>query len=328
VLGEREYRVSASIGIALFPRDGADGDLLIRNADTAMYHAKAERCRGYSYYAEGMNEVVAERLDLEHGLREAIEHERFVLHYQVQVDAGAGRPTGAEALLRWRDSRRGLIPPAAFVPMAEETGMVVAIGKWVLLRACRDALAWQGPGQGLRLGVNVSSKQLVDPEFAEWVARVLRETGFPPERLQLEITESSVLEQRAPTVATLNALRRLGVGIVVDDFGTGYAALTALKWLPLDGLKIDRSFVSNLVSSPTDATLATGLITIASGLAIQVMAEGVETVEQMRFLVRRGCQRMQGYLFGKPVPADEFVESLIESETAWDELLGELPEVR
>jgi EAL domain-containing protein (putative c-di-GMP-specific phosphodiesterase class I) len=207
--------------------------------------------------------------------------------------------------------------------MAEETGMVLAIGKWVLLRACRDALSWQGPGHGLRLGVNVSSKQLVDPEFAEWVARVLRETGFPAERLQLEITESSVLEQRAPTVATLNALRRLGVSIVVDDFGTGYAALTALKWLPLDGLKIDRSFVSNLVSSPTDATLATGLITIARGLSIQVMAEGVETVDQMRFLTRHGCARMQGYLFGKPIPADEFVPSLIESESAWDELIGD-----
>ena len=325
VLGDREYRVSTSIGIAIYPRDGADPDVLIRNADTAMYHAKAERSRGYSYYAEGMNEVVAERLDLEHGLREAIERERFVLHYQAQIDAASGAVVGAEALLRWRDARRGLIPPAVFVPMAEETGMVAAIGKWVLARACAEAVRWpRHRGHPLRLGVNVSSKQLIDPEFADWLARTLRESGLTPERLQLEITESSVLEQRGPTLATLQALRRLGVGIVIDDFGTGYAALTALKWLPADGLKIDRSFVSNLTSEPGDATIATGLIAIAKGLGLAVMAEGVETTEQLRFLAERGCTLIQGHLFGKPVPVEE-LRTLLEAEQApWDETLAEL----
>lgn len=317
-LGAREYRISASVGIALFPRDGTDADVLIRNADTAMYHAKAECGRGYSYYSDGMNEIVAERLDLEHGLREAIEYERFVLHYQVQIDVATGALIGAEALLRWRDPVRGLIPPAVFVPMAEETGMVAAIGKWVLTRACCDAAAWRTK-HPLRVAVNVSSKQLVDTEFADSVARALRESGLPPERLQIEITESSVLEQRGPTLATLQALRRLGCGVVIDDFGTGYAALTALKWLPADGLKIDRSFVANLTTDPTDATIATGLIHIARGLGLEVMAEGIETQEQLAFLRANDCRYMQGYLFAKPVPREEF-QALLD-EAPWEDLL-------
>jgi diguanylate cyclase (GGDEF)-like protein len=317
-IGEREYRISASIGVALFPRDGADVDVLIRNADTAMYHAKAAQGCGYSYYADGMNEVVAERLDLEHGLREAIEYQRFVLHYQVQVDAETGEAVGAEALLRWRDPRRGLIPPAIFVPMAEETGMIAAIGKWVIARACADAAAWRRP---LRVAVNVSSKQLVAPDFADDVARCLRESGLAPARLRIEITESSVLEQRGPTLATLQALRRLGCGVVIDDFGTGYAALTALKWLPADGLKIDRSFVSNLTTEPVDATIATGLVNIARDLGLEVIAEGVETAEQLAFLRRHGCRLVQGYLLGKPVPRDEFVAAL--DEAPWESVLAD-----
>jgi diguanylate cyclase (GGDEF)-like protein len=318
-IGEREYRVSASVGIALFPRDGADVDVLIRNADTAMYHAKAQHGRGYSYYADGMNEVVAERLDLEHGLREAIERERFVLHYQVQVDVMTGAASGAEALLRWRDPTRGLIPPAIFVPMAEETGMIASIGKWVVARACADAAAWSVP---LRVSVNVSSKQLVDPDFADDVARALRESGLPPDRLQIEITESSVLEQRGPTLATLHALQRLGCSIVIDDFGTGYAALTALRWLPADGLKIDRSFVANVTTDRVDATISTGLVSIARDLGLEVTAEGVETIEQLAFLRGHGCRLMQGYLLGKPVPREEFVASL--EEAAWEEILSEV----
>jgi len=323
-LDGREYRVSVSIGIALFPRDGSDTDLLIRNADTAMYHAKADPGCGYSYYADGMNDIVAERLDLEHGLREAIERERFVLHYQPQVDTQSGELVGAEALVRWRDPVRGLIPPAAFVPMAEETGMVAAIGKWVLGRACADAVSWR-TRIPLRVGVNVSSKQLIDADFADFVARTLRETGLDPERLQIEITESSVLEQRGPTLATLHALRRLGCGVVIDDFGTGYAALTALKWLPVVGLKIDRSFVANLgAENPdrTDATIATGLISIAQGLGLEVVAEGVETVPQLEFLRARGCHLMQGYLLAKPLPREEFQAEL--DRAPWEDVLAEI----
>ena len=323
-LGGREYRVSASIGIALFPRDGADTDVLIRNADTAMYHAKAQPGCGYSYYADGMNDVVAERLDLEHGLREAIERERFVLHYQPQVDTQSGVLVGAEALVRWRDPIRGLIPPASFVPMAEETGMVAAIGKWVLTRACADAVLWRSRVP-LRVGVNVSSKQLIDADFADFVARTLRETGLPPERLQIEITESSVLEQRGPTLATLQALRRLGCGVVIDDFGTGYAALTALKWLPAVGLKLDRSFVANLGAEHrdrTDATIAAGLISIAQGLGLEVVAEGVETAPQLEFLRARGCHLMQGYLLAKPIAREEFQAEL--DRAPWEDVLAEI----
>jgi diguanylate cyclase (GGDEF)-like protein len=324
VIGGREYRVSCSIGIALFPRDGADPDVLIRNGDAAMYHAKSEHSRGFSYYAEGMNEIVAERLDLEQGLQEALERERFVLHYQVQVDVAEARVVGVEALLRWHDVHRGLIPPAQFIPMAEETGLVGRIGRWALARACRDVVGWERSGMPLRVGVNVSSRQLVDPEFADWVARILRETGLAPDRLALEITESSVLEQRAPTVGTLNALRRLGVGVIIDDFGTGYAALTALKWLPADGLKVDRSFVTNLTSSPTDATIATGLVTIATGLGMEVVGEGVETEAQLRFLLACGCRVMQGYLLAKPVPADA-VPAQLGDAAPWRAVLDALP---
>jgi len=317
-VGDREYRVSVSIGIAVHPRDGADAHVLIRNADTAMYHAKAERGRGYSYYADGMNEIVAERLDIEQGLREAIERERFVLHYQPQVDLETGELVGVEALLRWRDPIRGLIPPAVFIPMAEETGMVGPIGRFALERACSDAIGWRTRAP-LRVAVNVSSKQLLEPDFAETVARVLRETGLAPRRLQIEITESSILEHRGPTLATLHALRRLGCGVVIDDFGTGYAALTALRWLPANGLKLDRSFVANVLQEPSDATIAAGLISIAHGLGLEVTAEGVETEEQLAFLRAQGCRFAQGYLLAKPTPA-ETLQALLD-EAPWESVL-------
>jgi EAL domain-containing protein (putative c-di-GMP-specific phosphodiesterase class I) len=240
------------------------------------------------------------------------------------VDARNGALVGVEALVRWRDPIRGLIPPNTFVPMAEETGMVAAIGKWVLGRACADAAMWRSRAP-LRVAVNVSSKQLVDPDFADYVARTLRETGLAPGRLQIEITESSVLEQRGPTLATLQALRRLGCGVVIDDFGTGYAALTALKWLPAIGLKIDRSFVTNLGEEHrdrTDATIASGLISIAQGLGLEVMAEGVETVPQLEFLRSRGCHLIQGYLLAKPLPREEFQSEI--DRAPWEDVLAEI----
>jgi diguanylate cyclase (GGDEF)-like protein len=319
-VGDRDWRVSASIGIAIFPRDGADPDVLMRNADTAMYHAKAERGCGYSYYADGMNEIVAERLDIEQGLREAIERGRFVLHYQPQVDLATGEVVGVEALLRWRDPVRGLIPPAVFIPMTEESGLVLPIGRLALLRACADAVGWRS-ARPLRVSVNVSSRQLVDLDFADAVARALRESGLPPERLQIEITESSILEQRGPTLATLQALRRQGCGVAIDDFGTGYAALTALRWLPANALKLDRSFVANLTEEPADRTIAAGLIGIAHGLGLEVIAEGIETREQLAFLREQHCRIGQGYLLAKPTPAED-LQSLLD-EAPWEAVLAE-----
>ena len=315
-VGDREYRIGASIGIAVFPRDGADPDVLVRNADTAMYQAKAARSCGYSHYAEGMNEIASERLDLEQRLREAIERERFVLHYQPLVDLETGAAVGAEALLRWRDPVRGLIPPGTFIPMAEETGMVLAVGRFALERACAEAVTWPTP---TRVSVNVSSRQLVEPDFADVVARVLRETGLAPDRLQLEITESSILEPSPTTLAALHALRQLGCAIAIDDFGTGYAALTALRWLPADGIKLDRVFVANLASEPADRTIAAGLVAIARGLGLEVTAEGVETPEQLAFLRAQGCRLAQGYLLAKPTPAEEL--PALFAEAPWESLL-------
>jgi diguanylate cyclase (GGDEF)-like protein len=326
-LDGREYRISASVGIAVYPRDGIDAHVLIRNADTAMYQAKADQVSGYSYYTEGMNELVAQRLDLERRLREAIEARSFVLHYQPVVDVDLGAVVGAEALLRWREPGGGLISPASFVPVAEETGLIAHIGRWALRQACEDVMGWT-PSAPIppRISVNVSSRQLLDPGFPDFVARTLRDTGLEPSRLELEITESSVLHERGTTLATLQVLRRLRVRVTIDDFGTGYSALTALKYLPVDGLKIDRSFVGDVANDPATATIATGLLTMAAGLGIMATAEGVATPEQLRFLYDRGCRQMQGYLFGKPMPSSEFAAHLKDDSGPWNEALSWVPD--
>jgi diguanylate cyclase (GGDEF)-like protein len=326
-LDGREYRISASVGIAVYPRDGIDAHVLIRNADTAMYQAKADQVSGYSYYTEGMNEIVAQRLDLERRLREAIEARSFVLHYQPVVDVDLGAVVGAEALLRWREPGGGLISPASFVPVAEETGLIAHIGRWALRQACEDVVGWT-PSAPIppRISVNVSSRQLLDPSFPDFVTRTLRDTGLEPNRLELEITESSVLHERGTTLAALQVLRRLRVRVTIDDFGTGYSALTALKYLPVDGLKIDRSFVGDVANDPATATIATGLLTMAAGLGIMATAEGVATPEQLRFLYDRGCRQMQGYLFGKPMPSSEFAAHLKDDSGPWNEALSWVPD--
>jgi len=325
-LAGSEYRVTASIGVAMFPRDGSDPDLLIRNADTAMHHAKAEGRNRYSYYAEDMNEAVARALDLENDLRRAIEHGSLVLHYQPQVDVHFGHIIGAEALVRWRDPRRGLIPPTEFISIAEETGLIHPLGACVLRMACEEASRWPSVRRGseLRVGVNVSSRQLRERTFAELVTSTLRETGLDPDRLELEITESSVLHERGVTLATIQHLRELGVHVSIDDFGTGYSALSALKQLPVDGLKIDRSFVSDLTSDGSAATITSGLIAIANGLGLATIAEGVEVVEQMQLLRGQGCRRMQGYLFAKPIPAEDFAAQLASANPPWEEMLHDV----
>ena len=325
-LAGSDYRVTASIGVAMFPRDGSDPDLLIRNADTAMHHAKAQGRNQYSYYAQDMNEAVASALDLENDLRRAIERGSLVLHYQPQVDVHFGHIIGAEALVRWRDPRRGLIPPTEFISIAEETGLIHPLGACVLRMACEEASRWPSVRRGseLRVGVNVSSRQLRERAFVELVTSTLRETGLDPDRLELEITESSVLHERGVTLATIQHLRELGVHVSIDDFGTGYSALSALKQLPVDGLKIDRSFVSDLTSDASAATITSGLIAIANGLGLSTIAEGVEVVEQMQLLRGQGCRRMQGYLFAKPIPAEDFAAQLASANPPWEEMLHDV----
>ncbi len=321
VLAGKEYRVTASTGIAIFPRDGEDATTLVRNADTAMYHAKSAGPNRYSYFSQEMNETVAKNLDLEHRLRQAIAEDRLVVHYQPQVDLASGKVIGAEALVRCRDPQGGLIPPAEFIGLAEETGMIHTIGARVLNTACQDARRWQEAGRKLRVAVNVSSKQLAETDFVEIVTRALRESRMDPANLELEITETSVLEQHGVTLASLNQIRQNGIRIAIDDFGTGYSSLSALKTLPVDTLKIDRSFVSEVLTNRGDATITGGLITMSRGLGLDCLAEGVETEEQMRFLFGHGCHHMQGYLFGKPAPADEFFASLEEHERRLGETL-------
>jgi len=325
-VAEQECWVTASIGIAVFPRDGKKPDVLVQNAEAAMYAAKAGGANRHHYYAEYMNKVAVERLDVEKRLRAAIERGELRLHFQPQIDVSAGEIVGAEALLRWQDPDRGLIAPAEIIPIAEETGLIIPIGEWVVRRACETAVGWgRRNGRELQVGVNVSSRQLAQKGFAEVVARALEETGLEPSRLDVEITESCILETQGLTMATLKALRRLGVRISIDDFGTGYSSLVALKNLPIDELKIDREFVRNITTDEADASITTALVSMAKGCRLTAIAEGVETEDQMRFLYSHGCSHMQGYLFSKPIAPEEFAVQLIADEPAWNAPLEHVP---
>jgi diguanylate cyclase (GGDEF)-like protein len=324
VLAGREYRVTASIGISMFPADGTDANMLVRAADMALYHAKDRGRDGFSYYADEMNAVVARALEIDNGLRAAVESESFAVLYQPQVHVGFRTLVGAEALLRWCHPIEGQLPPGDFIAMAEETGIITEIGSWVLRNACADAASWQHQGgEQFRLAVNVSARQLSDEGFIDLVARTLEETGLTPDRLELEITESSALERSRANVEMIRRVREFGVRVLLDDLGTGYSSLNALRQIPVDGIKIDRTFVADITTDPVVATITSGLIAIANGLGIEVTAEGVETWEQMAFLHSRGCHRMQGYLFSKPLGADEFAQQVASGEVPWERGLPE-----
>jgi EAL domain-containing protein (putative c-di-GMP-specific phosphodiesterase class I) len=259
-----------------------------------------------------MNVHTVERMALESGLRHALEREEFVLHYQPQVDAGSGRITGAEALLRWRHPTRGLVPPMQFIPLAEETGLIVAIGEWVLWTACVQNNSWRDQGlPRLRIAVNLSARQFSHENLLRDVERVLNETGLDPAALELEITESMVMHDPERTTTLLNELKTMGVSISIDDFGTGYSSLGYLKRFPIDSVKIDRSFIKDLPRDGKDAAITRAIIVMAHGLGLKVIAEGVETEEQAGFLRAEGCDEVQGYYFGKPVPEEEFAGLLL-----------------
>ncbi|MFZ2267763.1 MAG: EAL domain-containing protein [Azonexus sp.] len=297
-----ELHTSPSIGISIFPDDGPDGDTILKNADTAMYHAKAAGRNNYQFFAAEMNIASAERLDIERKLRHAIARNELALCFQPQFKADSSAPTGVEALVRWHHPTDGMIAPDRFIPVAEETGIIVEIGEWVLLNACRTMKHWLDAGlKPIRIAVNVSARQLRRRDFCETVAGALAESGLPPELLELEITESSVMENPEEAVQILQRLGRMGISLAIDDFGTGYSSLAYLKLFPIDHLKIDRSFVADIEVDLNDRAIAFGTIALAHSLGLNVIAEGVETEDQLELLRSNGCDEIQGYLFSKPL---------------------------
>jgi diguanylate cyclase (GGDEF)-like protein/PAS domain S-box-containing protein len=307
VLEGREFFVTASIGIALSPQDGNELSQLMKNADTAMYHAKERGKNNFQFYQADMNASALERLELESDLRHALEQGEFTLYYQPQFSGDGKRLTGAEALLRWRHPRRGLVPPGDFIPVLEELGLVVEVGEWVLKEACRQLREWHLARVRVpKVSVNISARQFSDGQLGTRIAGILEEIGLPPACLELELTESILMREVSEAMQILAGLKRLGLSIAVDDFGTGYSSLNYLKQFPIDVLKIDRTFVDGLPSGEQDAQIARAIIAMAHSLNLAVIAEGVETHEQLEFLREHGCDEVQGYLFGRPMPATRF----------------------
>ncbi|HEX8409603.1 MAG TPA: EAL domain-containing protein [Thermoanaerobaculia bacterium] len=306
-----ELHLTASVGIAMFPLDGDDAETLIRNADTALYRAKKQGGNRYQLYAPAMNAIAYKRLVLENSLRRAIEREEFRLHYQPLVSLHDGRVVGVEALIRWQHPELGLVSPAEFIPLAEETGLVVPLTHWVLRTACRQMKEWQAVGLALMtVAVNISAQRFSAANLPVAVAEALTAAGLDGRHLCLELTESVMMEDVEETIATLLELKKLHVKISIDDFGTGYSSLSYLKRLPIDTLKIDQSFVRNTPADADDAAIAKLIISMAHHLNLSVVAEGVETEEQLRLLRSQQCDIMQGYLVSKPLPGAEMTEML------------------
>jgi diguanylate cyclase (GGDEF)-like protein/PAS domain S-box-containing protein len=308
LLNGKEFFNTPSMGISLFPNDGDDMDNLLKNADTAMYHAKMNGKSHYRFFTTEMNEKVQHNLEIDQGLRSALENGEFSLEYQPKINLEDGTLTGYEALLRWSHPKWGPIPPDVFIPVAEESGLIIAIGEWVLRNACRQFRKWLDEGiPAGRMAVNLSVKQLQDYELPDMVERILNEEGLDPTHLELEITES-VMKHHERTVAILQRLKDMGIYISIDDFGTGYSSLSYLNRLPIDALKIDKSFIRDIFTDSTDAEIVTAIITMAKSLRLKVIAEGVETKEQMDFLKSNRCNEVQGFLIGRPARPDQIKE--------------------
>jgi diguanylate cyclase (GGDEF)-like protein len=303
----RKLYLSASMGIALAPQDGADCQALIRNADTALYRVKAAGRNGWQFFDSSMARQVEHRLDMETALRHAIEHEEFHLFYQAQRSLGDGSIVGAEALVRWERPGVGMVPPQEFIRMAEESGFIVGLGNWVLTAACCQAADWRASGLQLRMAVNVSVVQLQQNDFVDRVRDALTVSGLPAHRLELEITEGAFVADVSDALDTLHEIKAMGVELAVDDFGTGYSSLSYLKQMPVDRLKIDQSFVRELPSNLDDCAIVRAILAMAANLKLAVIAEGVESQAQLDFLRAEGCQEVQGFFLSRPVSPDHFL---------------------
>ncbi len=308
----RDIIVTVSLGVAIYPRDGEDQATLLRNADTALYRAKEAGRNTFQFYAADMNQRLLARLDLERDLRQALENGEFLLHYQPQVNFASGAIIGVEALVRWRQPERGIVPPGEFIPLAEETGLIVPLGKWVLQEACRQAQAWRDAGMPeISMSVNLSARQFRAPGLVQTILGVLVETRLEARFLEMEITESMLMHDPEGAIMVLDELQKHGIHFAMDDFGTGYSSLNYLKRFPIHKLKIDQSFVRNVTTDPDDAAITNAVIELSHGLNLKVIAEGVETEAQRIFLHANGCDEMQGFLFSRPVPAEEMGALLV-----------------
>jgi diguanylate cyclase (GGDEF)-like protein/PAS domain S-box-containing protein len=308
---QHDLSITASIGIAIYPDDGTDADTLMKHADFAMLHAKDSGRNNYQFFKPDMNVRALERQSIETGLRHALQQQQFVLHYQPKMNLETGAIAGVEALIRWRHPQRGLVPPAQFIPVAEECGIIVPISRWVMREACRQARAWQDAGlPAMRIAINISAAELRLKDFVAGVRGILEETRLAPRYLELELTETFLMQDSKSTAVVLQQLKDMGVSLTLDDFGTGYSSLSCLRRFPIDTLKIDQSFVRDLTTDDDDATLVRAVIGMGKSLQMHVVAEGVETREQLEFLREHGCPEAQGFYFSHPVVAGEFNQLL------------------
>ncbi|MGM0676408.1 MAG: putative bifunctional diguanylate cyclase/phosphodiesterase [Pseudomonadota bacterium] len=304
-IAEREMVITASIGIAIFPDDGEDADTLLKHADTAMYHAKYLGRNNTQFYSPALTQEAMRRLNMESNLRRALDSQEFFLVYQPQVDLQTGHIRSVEALIRWLHPQHGLIPPAEFIPLAEDNGLIISIGDWVLRTACRDAARWHAAGFSLEMAVNLSPVQFRNGTLTRKVRDILEETGLDARFLELEITETTLMDESATTLQTLCELQELGVKFSLDDFGTGYSSMSYLRRLPLHNLKVDRSFVSGLPHDAGSLAIIRAIVSLSESMGFTVTAEGVENLEQVKILIQQSCHTLQGYYFSKPVPSDQ-----------------------
>jgi EAL domain-containing protein (putative c-di-GMP-specific phosphodiesterase class I) len=322
ILLGQDFRITASIGISTYPKDGPDEQTLTKNADIAMYQAKEDGKNNFQFYSEKLNANSLERLTLESSLRHALERNEFRLHYQAKRDIANGQITGMEALLRWQHPDLGIVAPMQFIPVAEETGLIVPIGKWVIQTACLQNVAWQQQGlPHLKIAVNLTARQFGDEHLLRDVAAIIKSTGMEAGLLEIEIHESLLIHDIDRTLRILTALKAMGIKIAIDDFGTGYSSLSTLQRFPLDTIKIDRSFVRDVARPGDNSNLTEAIIAMGKSLSLTVVAQGVETREQVEYLRSHACDEIQGFYYNKPMSAHEFT-ALLQAQDAGVTLTG------